>query len=204
MARPPDADPDKTKRAILDAALHAFSMRGLSGTRIREVAQAAGVTDASVHHYFGNKEALHAACVDACFQAMFAIGADMIGHIAGLPEGDRVAAAVRFAARAARAQPDRSRFLLRAFLFEESESVRKGAYDAQREIVQAASGLVAEDPRFGRRLPVVALGVLITRLALASDQECTLISEEVGDAEAAFEAYLVAVAELTLAPRTDS
>jgi hypothetical protein len=90
--------------------------------------------------------------------------------------------------------------LLRAFLFEESESVRQRVYDAQREIVQAASSLVAEDPRFGRRLPVVALGVLLTRFALASDQECTLISEEVGDAEAAFEAYLTAVAKLTLSP----
>ncbi len=204
MARPPDADPDRTKQAILQAALHAFGMGGLSGTRIREIAQSAGVTDASVHHYFGTKESLYEACLDASFQQMFAIGQQMVAHLADVPEAERVVAAVQFLARQARQQPERSRFLLRAFLFEESESVQRRTAAAQREIVQAASGLVADDPRFGRRLPLIALGVLITRFALASEQECSLIGEEVGDPAAAFEAYLTTVAEQTLIPRKDS
>ena len=63
IGRPPGADADKTKAALLDAALRAFSERGFEGTSIREVTGAVGVGHNLVRHYFGSKEDLWRAAV---------------------------------------------------------------------------------------------------------------------------------------------
>ena len=57
------APEDLTARArIRDAALRLFAERGVDGTTIRAVAEAAGVSPALVQHHFGSKEGLRAAC----------------------------------------------------------------------------------------------------------------------------------------------
>jgi AcrR family transcriptional regulator len=54
-----------TREAILDAARAAFAERGFDAASIRTIAAAAGVDPALVHHYFGTKERLFLATVDA-------------------------------------------------------------------------------------------------------------------------------------------
>jgi len=49
--------PEKRER-ILRAAIEAFSAQGYYHTRIRDIAQAAGIADGTVYLYFKNKEAL--------------------------------------------------------------------------------------------------------------------------------------------------
>lgn len=61
--RPRDAA--ATKAAILRAALVAFTEAGYDGVGVREIAGAAGVTAMLVNRYFGSKEALFAAAVEA-------------------------------------------------------------------------------------------------------------------------------------------
>jgi AcrR family transcriptional regulator len=58
--RPGSAD---TRGDILDAARATFAAEGYHGATIRAIAAAAGVDPALVHHYFGTKEDLFAACV---------------------------------------------------------------------------------------------------------------------------------------------
>jgi TetR/AcrR family transcriptional regulator, regulator of cefoperazone and chloramphenicol sensitivity len=54
---------DLTARArIRDVALALFAERGYSGTSIRDVARAAGVSPGLVQHHFGSKEGLREAC----------------------------------------------------------------------------------------------------------------------------------------------
>jgi len=48
---------------LLDAALACFVAQGIAGTRLRDVAQQAGVTPALVNYYFGDKPQLLAAVV---------------------------------------------------------------------------------------------------------------------------------------------
>lgn len=63
IGRPPGADADKTKAALLDAALRAFSERGFEGASIREITGAVGVGHNLVRHYFGSKEDLWRAAI---------------------------------------------------------------------------------------------------------------------------------------------
>lgn len=69
LGRPPGADADRTKAAILDAALGAFADRGFDGASIREITGAAGVGHNLVRHYFGSKEDLWRATVHHALDA---------------------------------------------------------------------------------------------------------------------------------------
>jgi AcrR family transcriptional regulator len=70
MARPSrrpgrrPGNPD-TREAVLAAARTAFAERGYDAATIRGIATAAGVDPALVHHYFGNKDKLFLAAVEA-------------------------------------------------------------------------------------------------------------------------------------------
>jgi AcrR family transcriptional regulator len=57
-------NPD-TREAVLAAARAAFAERGFEGASIRGIAGAAGVDPALVHHYFGSKDKLFLAAVQA-------------------------------------------------------------------------------------------------------------------------------------------
>ncbi len=63
IGRPPGADADQTRAAILDAALSAFAERGFEGASIREITGSIGVGHNLVRHYFGSKEDLWRAAV---------------------------------------------------------------------------------------------------------------------------------------------
>ncbi|MFF7373226.1 TetR/AcrR family transcriptional regulator [Streptomyces tricolor] len=54
-----------TKEAILRAGIDAFTQHGYDGVGVRDIAQAAGVTAMLVNRYFGSKEGLFAAVVEA-------------------------------------------------------------------------------------------------------------------------------------------
>ncbi len=54
-----------TREAILRAAREAFADRGFDQASIRQIATGAGVDPALVHHYFGTKEQLFLATVEA-------------------------------------------------------------------------------------------------------------------------------------------
>lgn len=53
-----------TKLRLLDAAENEFAARGFTGVRLRDIADAAGVQPALIHHYFGDKQGLYRAVLD--------------------------------------------------------------------------------------------------------------------------------------------
>jgi AcrR family transcriptional regulator len=65
MARPPNADGQRTRQAILDAALALFAEKGYFGTCLRDVAAAVGVRESALYNYFPGKEALFEALLAA-------------------------------------------------------------------------------------------------------------------------------------------
>jgi AcrR family transcriptional regulator len=65
-----------TRDAILQSALAAFAHQGYDGVGVREIAQTAGVTAVLVNRYFGSKERLFAAAVEAMFAASSLFGGD--------------------------------------------------------------------------------------------------------------------------------
>ena len=49
---------EQTKEKILEAALHEFSVHGLAGARVDEIAKSADVNKAMIYYHFASKEAL--------------------------------------------------------------------------------------------------------------------------------------------------
>jgi AcrR family transcriptional regulator len=82
-------NPD-TRDAVLAAARAAFAERGFDGATIRGIAADAGVDPALVHHYFGNKDKLFLAAVDAP-----ADPTDLLPTILASPRDELGAAVVR-------------------------------------------------------------------------------------------------------------
>src|SRR5687768_482705 len=63
MARPRNADGQRTRQAILDAALDLFAQKGYFGTTLRDVASAVGVRESALYNYFASKDALFDALI---------------------------------------------------------------------------------------------------------------------------------------------
>lgn len=67
MGRPVQADSDATRRRILESASGAFASGAADECSMRAIAKNAGVTAAMLHHYYGSKDDLFDACVDAMY-----------------------------------------------------------------------------------------------------------------------------------------
>lgn len=63
-------DPERTRAAILAAATHEFTAKGLSGARVDTIAKRAGVNKRMLYHYFGDKEGLYLAVLEATYAAI--------------------------------------------------------------------------------------------------------------------------------------
>ncbi len=73
---PPAASPKRersaaaTQERILDAAEHEVAARGFAGARLRDVAVAAGIQPALIHHYFADKQGLYEAVIHRAVEHM--------------------------------------------------------------------------------------------------------------------------------------
>jgi TetR/AcrR family transcriptional regulator len=54
-------DPERTRRALLNAALDEFSEKGYAGARVQDIADRAGVNKQLISYHFGGKEGLYCA-----------------------------------------------------------------------------------------------------------------------------------------------
>lgn len=62
--------PERTRAAILAAAVREFAQHGLEGARTENIAIAAGVNKALIHYYFRNKQTLYGAVLDSVFSGL--------------------------------------------------------------------------------------------------------------------------------------
>ena len=58
---------ERSRRAVLDAALRLFAQQGYRATTMREIADAAGVSTGNVYHHFPDKETIFRELVDEYF-----------------------------------------------------------------------------------------------------------------------------------------
>src|SRR5580693_6004537 len=61
---------DRTKKAILRAAIREFSLHGLAGARTDAIAESAKVNKALLYYYFKSKKGLYAAAIDEVSSAV--------------------------------------------------------------------------------------------------------------------------------------
>lgn len=77
MARPVNADAAATRERILTQAAALFADRGAGAVSIRDISKAANVSLAMVHHYFGSKDDLHKATIDAMYEELAEVSAEL-------------------------------------------------------------------------------------------------------------------------------
>ncbi len=208
MARPANADAAATRGRILSEASRLFSALGPSAVSIRDIAREAKVSLAMVHHYFGSKEELYAASVDAMYVELGGVKAELQSLL--LESNDVVstleAAAVR-GFRFARAHAEAVRTVLRVV-------VETGALPAGRaegtllpflDAVESMLGPVSPHISGAElRLRAQTVSFVIARYALASIDELALMLGLPGDvdesdaARAAREARVLALVEAHL------
>jgi AcrR family transcriptional regulator len=200
MARPANADSERTRRQILEVAIRQFGRDGFGAATLRKIAADAGISFATVHHYFGTKSGLFAACVEAAYQQLDTVGLEVIAIAATEPVTTRVARAVRHAFRAASRDRDRSRFLLRAFVFEDPDLGGELIKRRRAAFLDGTLTAFARDREHADELLVrfIGLGMLITRFAAASPLETEALSDGAFDPGRVVEDYLVEIAEKTL------
>jgi AcrR family transcriptional regulator len=66
MSSAPRLSAEARKEAIVDAVRDVFAAKGFDGTTTRELARAAGVSEALLYKHFPSKESLYAAMLDGC------------------------------------------------------------------------------------------------------------------------------------------
>lgn len=75
----------ETKRRILEAAQAEFAAKGFDGARLAAIARAAVVQQALIHHYFADKEGLHAEVVRGGLAAMTEGAWDLVSRMETAP-----------------------------------------------------------------------------------------------------------------------
>lgn len=212
MARPINADAEATRKRILEAASARFSEHGLGAATMRQIAGSAEVSLATVHHYFGSKSDLYAACVDAMYSELEGLRNELETAVASLevtPSSLRafVDTAVRRACRFSRRHRPAVQLMIRTLL-------DTGEMDPEKReryllpFLERGSELIA--PLLGRhpgdvRTTLLALNHLIARFTLSSPRELAVFigkpSASDEEAIAFVEDYLVRLAWDQLSPR---
>ncbi len=187
MARPVAADAEATKARILAAATQLVSLRGIDGTTVRDIAAGAKVSLATVLHYFGSKDGLYSAVVEAMDTELGTLRSALIAAAGpGRDAEQMLSAMVRQSWRFALEHRMAHRVILRAVLDnggmpdERIERfVRPSLDDAEGILVPllGVSGLQA-------RLALQTLVMLTARFAIAGDNELCLITRAPTIAEA--------------------
>ena len=63
-------DPERTRAAILDAAIREFATEGFGGARVDAIAARAKINKRMLYHYFGNKEDLYLAVLEETYRGI--------------------------------------------------------------------------------------------------------------------------------------
>jgi TetR/AcrR family transcriptional regulator len=133
-------DPEGTRRRILQAALHEFSEKGISGARVDAIAARAETNKRMLYHYFGSKEGLYRAVLQEGLASQPAGSAEQESRLARLNR--------RFATN-----PEWVRLLMWEALEQgtapvvENESIRREGLARYIETIEAdqAAGLLSPD-----------------------------------------------------------
>ncbi|MCR0984590.1 TetR/AcrR family transcriptional regulator [Roseomonas populi] len=119
---------EATRQRILDAALTEFAAHGLAGARVDEIAARAGANKRMLYAYFGNKEDLWVAVLEAAYAHKRE--EERALQVDGLPPAEAMARLVRFNLRYTARHPEFVALL-------NQENLHRAAYLARSERVPA-------------------------------------------------------------------
>lgn len=203
MARPVAADAEVTRARILDAALRLVADRGIEGTSIRGVASGAQVSLATVLHYYGSKEGLYEACIEAMYAELEDLRAALLGALRpGASVDQLIEDAVRAAVRFVRQHRAAHRILLRTVI-DEGGMRPRWRDRSLKPFLDDVSSLLA--PLLGRdvvqvRLTAQSIVHLTVRYMLHAPEELRMVTLTASDAQASalVEDHIVAIGKAML------
>src|SRR3954471_13860168 len=94
MATPLRRDPAKNQERILKAATAEFARAGLGGARVDRIAERAGANKRMLYYYYGNKEALFLAVMEASYEQIRAAERNL--HLAEVEPEEGIRRLVEF------------------------------------------------------------------------------------------------------------
>ena len=121
------ANPERTKRNIIDVASKEFAQNGLSGARIDEIAAKTHSSKRMIYYYFGDKEGLYVKVLEEAYSAMRATEAAL--DLEGLPPVKALERLVRFTFAHHNSHEDFIRLVM-------IENVHHGEYLAKSAVIQ--------------------------------------------------------------------
>lgn len=198
MARPVGADAEATRARILDCASRLFSASGFGDTSMRDIARAAQVSLATVHHYFGSKDELYRASVELMYEELSALRGELTEKVASASSlSDIVEQAVRATFRFAREHRAAVQLSMRAVIDtgELPEERRSGMLLPFLDEGAPLLARLAGQPEARVRLVLQSMNHLIARYALTTPRELAVITRAPEpEAERAIEDHLVDIA----------
>lgn len=178
MARLVGADAESTRARILCVASHLFAEHGEGNTSMRDIGRAAGVSLATVHHYFGSKNELYRAEVDHAYRQLEALRDEIARSISlDRPIEEEIARAVRASSRFACDHRPAVRLVMRTVIdTEELPEERKSGLllpflDEGTELLSR----FVDEPRERIRLLLHAVNHLVVRYALTAPRELAVV-----------------------------
>jgi AcrR family transcriptional regulator len=176
MGRPANADAEKTRGRILDSAALLFAEHGVGSTSVRDVAGAANVSLGMVNHYFGSKDGLYDACIEAMFAELGEMKNVLAREIVDAPLSDIFVRAVRTSFRFACSHRTAVRLLVRAAV-STGELYPRGRtlLLEMMDVVSTAASERLARPAADLRLPLQSLVFLVARYAAQSENELLLV-----------------------------
>jgi AcrR family transcriptional regulator len=182
MARPVAADAEATKARILDAACALVADHGIEGTSIRDIAKESKVSLATVLHYYGSKDGLYEACIEAMYKELDQLKSTLITTLVpGSQSGQSIEQTIEQAIRA-------------------SNKFAKQHRAAHRLVLRANIDEGGMRPDRRARIVHSSVAHLIVRYSLQPGPELKLITGKKSerDAEAAIEDHIVELAKALL------
>ncbi len=120
-------DPERTRADIIEVATREFSEKGLAGARIDLIAEAMRTSKRMIYYYFGSKEGLYVAVLEAAYSRMRSIESQL--HLEDLSPEDALRKLVGFTVDYQLAHPEFIRLVM-------NENMHRGQYLAQSKTIQ--------------------------------------------------------------------
>lgn len=181
MARPVNADAHATRARILSSALDLFADGGMRGVTTRDIAGAAGVSLAMLHHYFGNKEGLFRACLESMQEELSGLGGELKASLVegGVAPVAILERAIRIGFQFARTHRSAVRLMQRSILDagELDPRIREAHLLPFLGQMADALSLITGRPTGSLRLAIQSTIFLVVRYAISRDSELAQLAD---------------------------
>ncbi len=133
---PGQRNPDKTRRAILDAATQEFIAKGFAGASVNEIADRANVNKRMLYHYFGKKDELYVAVLERVYLSLRSAQVQKL-KVADLSPAQAIEALIRFTWNYYLEHPEFLNLMM-------IENMQQGKYALQSERISGSNAPLRE------------------------------------------------------------